>query len=435
MVPKAVHIGLIGCGIVGTGVVRCLLENKRYMARHLGFPLKLLKIADLQPRRKRPFTIPAGLFTSDANLVINDPDIDIVVELIGGTSVAKDIIIAAMKKGKHVVTANKALLSKSGLELHQTAQDCDVDFYYEASVGGGIPIIKSIREGLSADRIDSVRGIINGTCNYILSRMTDDGLSFKDALKDARKIGYAEADPSFDINGIDVMHKIGILTANSFGQWVPQERIYVEGISHISELDIKCADEVGYVIKLLAIARIYHGALEVRVHPTLLPKQSMLASVRGAFNAIEVDGYPIGRTLYYGEGAGMNATSSAVVSDIVDIARNIGPASHTRMPTFTFMKKELPLRSIDAIESRYFLRWRTDDRPGVIASISRELSKRSIGISAVILHEFARVQPYSIVTFMTRETTEKQMRAAIKLIDQLPCIQTSTSMIRVISEM
>jgi len=431
MLPKTVNVGIIGCGIVGTGVVRCLLQNKRYMARHLGFPLKLKKIADLQPRKKRIVKIPAGLMTTDANLVLNDPDIEIIVELVGGTTFAKDIILTAMRNGKHVVTANKALVSKFGLELHHAAHDCNVDFYYEASVCGGIPIIKSIREGLTADRIDSVRGIVNGTCNYVLSRMTDDGLAFKDAMKDAKKNGYAEADPSLDLDGIDSMHKIGILTANCFGRWVPQESIYTEGISGISALDIKCADELGYTVKLLAIARIVKSKLEVRVHPTLLPKQSMLASVRGAFNAVEVDGHPIGRTLYYGEGAGMNATSSAVVADIVDIARNVEPGSHSRMPTFTFMKKEVPLRNFDDVECRYFLRWRTDDRPGVITKISRELSKRDIGISSVILHEFAKVQPYSIVTFMTRETTEKRMRAAIKSIDALDVIQTNTSMIRV----
>jgi homoserine dehydrogenase len=388
-------------------------------------------VADLQPRKKRSFKIPPGLMTTDAGKILNDPDIEIVVELIGGTTIAKDVILASMRNGKHVVTANKALVSKYGLELHDAAHACKVDFYYEASVCGGIPIIKSIREGLTADRIDSVRGIVNGTCNYILTRMTDDGLSFKDAMKDARKYGYAEADPSLDIDGIDSMHKIGILAANSFGQWVPRDMIYVEGISNISALDIMCAGELGYTVKLLAIARIIKKKLEVRVHPTLLPKQSMLASVRGAFNAVEVDGHPIGRTLYYGEGAGMNATSSAVVADIVDIARNIGHESHARMPTFTFMKKEIPLRKIDDVEYRYFLRWRTDDRPGVIAKISRELSKRDIGISSVILHEFAKVQPYSIVTFMSRETTEKKMRAAIKSIDTLDVIQTKTSMIRV----
>jgi homoserine dehydrogenase len=349
--------------------------------------------------------------------------------LIGGTTAAKDIILTAMRRGKHVVTANKALLAEAGPELHAAAQKCNVDLFYEASVAGGIPIIKALREAFVANRLASVHGIVNGTCNFILTRMTHDGLGFRPALKEAQRKGYAEARPALDIGGFDARHKLGILASLAFGQWVPQEAIYVEGITRITALDIQCAAELGHVIKFLAIARAGAAGIEARVHPTLIPRHSVLAGVHDAYNAIEVQGHPIGTTLFYGLGAGMNATASAVVADIIDIAR-AGTQTQQRRPPFTFTRSRRRIVPMDDVVTKYYLRCTTVDRPGVIAAISRELGQRNIGLTSVILRETAR-GAYSTILFMTHRAREADMQAARTIIDALPVVKARSVLLRV----
>ena len=426
-----VKIGVIGCGTIGTGVVKFLLKNKKYLHRHLGFPLELVRVADLFPRKKRDVKIPAGVMTKDSNLVLNDPEIDVVVELVGGTTFAKQVVLKAMRNGKNVVTANKALLAKYGLELHKAAIKYGVDLYYEASVGGGIPIIKTLREAFVGNRIDAVWGILNGTCNYILTKMTDEGLTFNEALKEATIQGYAEADPTLDIGGFDAQHKIGILASLAFGQWIPQNKIYVEGIEKVTDLDIKCANEMGYVIKLLGIAKVENKTISVRVNPTFIPKTTMLGNVKDAFNAIEIDGEPIGTAILTGLGAGMGATSSAVIADIVDIARNIASGSAGRLSALSFMDKELPLKKIDDIKTRYYLRFGVQDKPGVIAKIAKSLGDKNISLSSVIQHEPNLETKYVNTTFMTHLALEKDIKAAVKSIDKFKCVKTKTTIFRV----
>ena len=431
MSEHSVNVGILGCGTVGAGVARVLLEHGQFLQRHLGFPVRLKRIADINPAAGRGLGIPRGVMTTRAADVLNDRQIHIVVELIGGTTIAKDLILAAMRNGKHVVTANKALLATSGLMLHAAAQRHHVDLFYEASVAGGIPIIKALREGFAANRIDSVCGIVNGTCNYILSRMSDAGLEFNAALKEAQDKGYAEANPALDIGGIDARHKLGILASLAFGQWVPQEKIHVEGITSVSAFDIQCAAELGYAVKLLAIAKVHEGAIEARVQPTLLPKDAMLANVGGAYNGIEVVGYPIGKTMFYGLGAGREATSSAVVADIVDIARNIACHAHKRLPPFTFVTDAIPLRRIEDICSRYYLRCRVLDRPGVIAQIAQALGRRRISIASVIQHETAIQRGHAAVTFMTHLARERDLQAAVTAINALAVVKARTGILRV----
>lgn len=426
----AVRVGLLGCGTIGGGVARHLLAQRAALSRHVGCPLLLVRVADIDLARARREGIPEPLLTTQASDILHDPQIDIVVELIGGTGVAKQCVMEAIRRGKHVVTANKALLAKDGLRLHALAQRHGVDLFYEASVGGGIPIIKSLREGFVANRIDSVYGIVNGTCNYILSRMAAEKLEFDVALKEAMAQGYAEADPTLDIEGYDAQHKIGILASIAFGQWIPQSAIYVQGITGVTALDIQCAHELGYVIKFLAIAKAEHGGLHARVHPTLLPEHTMLANVNGVFNAIEVNGAPIGTTLFYGRGAGRDATSSAVIADIVDVARNVRVSSHERLPAFAFAARPRPLKPMSEVCTKYYLRCTTVDRPGVIAAISRELGSRNIGLTSVLLHETAR-GAYSTILFMTHRAREADMQAALRAINRLPVVKAKTVMLRV----
>ncbi|MCX7002632.1 MAG: homoserine dehydrogenase [bacterium] len=433
MKATAVHVGLIGCGTVGTGVARILLTEKRALREQLGLPLELVRIADLNTRPRKGVPTTPGLLTKSADAVLNDPHIEIVVELVGGLTFAKEVILRAMRSGKHVVTANKALLAAAGPELHAVAQEHNVDLFYEASVAGGIPIIKSLREGFVANRLHAVLGIVNGTCNYILTRMTQDGLEFRAAVREAQRKGYAEANPALDIDGLDARHKLGILASLAFDQWVPQEAIYVEGIRRITKLDIQCAGELGYVVKFLAIARAGERGIELRVHPTLLPQHSMFEGVRDAYNAIEVRGTPIGTTMFYGMGAGMNATSSAVVADIVDIARNVQHPLQKRRPPFMFGAEKQRLLPMANVCTKYFLRCTTLDRPGVIAAISRELGARNIGLTSVILHETAR-GAYSTILFMTHQAREADVQNALQAIDALPVIKAKTAMLRVETE-
>lgn len=425
-----VNVGIIGFGTVGTGTVRILLENKDVLKERLGFEINLKRIADLDIERDRGIKIPEGVLTTDVNSIFNDPDIDIVVELIGGIRPAKDFIIKAIQNRKHVVTANKALLATEGADIFDAARKSGVEVGFEASVAGAIPIIKVMKEGLVANRIKAVYGIINGTSNYILTKMTDENVEFSDALKEAQKLGYAEADPTIDIEGIDTAHKLTILASLAYGIPLSYKSIYIEGISGISSQDIAFASELGYKVKLLAIAKESEGEIELRVHPTMLPKEYLIAKVDGPFNAIYVDGDATGSTLYYGRGAGSVPTGSAVVSDIVDIARNIQKEAIGRVPTLPASSGERKIKKIDDIASRYYFRFFALDKPGVLSKISGILGNYNISIASVI-QKGRRIGEAVPLVVLTHEAKEKDVRQAIEEIDRLPVVMDKTVFIRV----
>lgn len=427
---EKINIGLIGFGTVGVGVVRALKEKSAQLGKKVGARLVLKAICDKEFRRKRHIKVDRKLLTNDPNKILANPEIDIVVELIGGIHPAKEFILKAIKNGKHVVTANKALLAKEGEEIFEAAQKRGVDIFFEASVGGGIPIIKSLREGLVSNDIDTLLGIVNGTSNYILSSMAQEGISFSDALAEAKRKGYAEKNPSLDIEGFDSAHKLAILTLLGFGKAVKLEDIYVEGIQHISQNDIRYAEEFGYSVKLLAIAKHVNGELEVRVHPTLLSKEHLLSSVGGVYNAIYIHGDMVGGSLFYGRGAGQNPAASSVVSDIVDLARNLRFNSVGRVPIYIKNKAIKKIRRIDEIEARYYIRISCIDKPGVLAKVSGILGRHKISIASVAQKERrkARIVP---VVMMTHEAKEKNMRNALEEIDKLSVIKPKTIAIRV----
>lgn len=427
---EKINIGLIGFGVVGAGVVKAFKEKAAQLSKKVGACLVLKAICDKEFRRKRNVKADKKLFTRDVNKILGNPEIDIVVELIGGIHPAKEFILKAIKNGQHVVTANKALLAKEGDEIFEAAQRAGVDIFFEASVGGGVPIIKALREGLVSNEIDTMLGIVNGTSNYILSSMANEGLNFHDALLEAKRRGYAERNPSLDIEGVDSAHKLAILTLLGFGKAVNLEDIYVEGILDISQNDIKYAEEFGYAIKLLAIAKNVDGELEVRVHPTLLSKEHLLSSVGGVYNAIYVHGDLVGGTLFYGRGAGQNPAASSVISDIVDLARNLRFNSVGRVPIYIKNKAIKKIRKIEEIEARYYIRFSCIDKPGVLAKISGILGRHKISIASVAQKERrkARIVP---VVMMTHEAKEKNMQQALEEIDRLPVIRRKTVAIRV----
>lgn len=334
---KQIQIGLLGCGTVGTGVAKLLIENKDLLTARVGADLNLKWVADIDLEADRGIQFPAGVLTTDAQKVLNDPEIDMVIEMIGGEGIAKDLMLQAINHGKHIVTANKALLAAHGNELFAIAAQKGVDLAFEASVGGCMPTIKSIRESLVGNHIKSMSGILNGTCNYILSKIEDEGIPFKDALAEAQRQGYAEADPSLDVGGFDTAHKIAILAALAYGMEINLKDVYIEGISRITPLDIEFAVQFGYRIKLLAISKIQDNKVETRVHPTMIPLKNLLASINGTVNAITMSGDAVGDILLYGRGAGMMPTASAVVSDIVDIARNILTGTVRRVPPLSLI--------------------------------------------------------------------------------------------------
>ena len=430
MKKDMVNVGIIGFGTVGTGTVRILLENKDVLKERIGFEISLKRIADLDIKRDRGINIPEGVLTTDVDAVLTDPDIDIVVELIGGIRPAKDFIIKAIRNRKHVVTANKALLATEGADIFEAARKSGVEVGFEASVAGAIPIIKVMKEGLVANRIKAVYGIINGTSNYILTKMTDENVEFSDALKEAQKLGYAEADPTLDIEGIDTAHKLTILASLAYGIPLSDKSIYVEGITGISSQDIAFASELGYKVKLLAIAKESNGEIELRVHPTMLPKEYLIAKVDGPFNAIYVDGDVAGSTLYYGRGAGSVPTGSAVVSDIVDIARNIQKEAVGRVPTLPGSSGERKIKKIDDIVSRYYFRFFALDKPGVLSKISGILGNYNISIASVI-QKGRRIDEAVPLVVLTHEAKEKDVRQAINEIDRLSVVKDKTVFIRV----
>jgi len=425
-----INVGIIGFGTVGTGTVRILLENKDVLKERLGFEINLRKIAVRDIVRDRGIKVPEGVLTTDVDAVLNDPHIDIVVEVIGGIRPAKDFILKAINNGKHVVTANKALLATDGNEIFTAAQEAGIEIGFEASVAGGIPIIKVIREGLVANRIKAVYGIINGTSNYILTKMTDENVEFSVALKEAQDLGYAEADPTLDIEGIDSAHKLAILAYLSYGIPIPYKNIYIEGISKISSQDIDFASELGYKVKLLAIAKEKDNEVELRVHPTMIPKDYLISKVDGPFNAVYVEGDATGSTLYYGRGAGAMPTGSAVVSDIVDIARDIKKNATGRIPVMVKTIRDVRIKKIDDVISMYYFRFSALDKPGVLSKISGILGNYNISIASVI-QKGRRVGEAVPLVVLTHEAKEKDVRQAIEEIDHLPVVMNKTVFIRV----
>jgi homoserine dehydrogenase len=425
-----INVGIIGFGTVGTGTTRILLDNRDILTERIGFEINLKRIVTRDIHKDRGIKLPEGMLTSDINAVLEDPAIHIVVELIGGITPAKDYILKAINNGKHVVTANKALLATNGVEIFTAVQNAGVKIGFEASVAGGIPIIKVIREGLVANRIKAVYGIINGTSNYILTKMTDENVEFSVALKDAQKLGYAEADPTLDIEGIDSAHKLAILAYLAYGIPFPFNDIYIEGISKITPQDINFASDLGYKVKLLAIAKEIDEEIELRAHPTMIPKNYLISKVDGPFNAIYIYGDATGSTLYYGRGAGAMPTGSAVVSDIVNIARDIRENVPERLPVLVKPVRDLRIKSMNDITSMYYFRFSALDRPGVLSKISGILGNYNISIASVI-QKGRRVGEAVPLVLLTHEAKEKDVRMAIEEIDHLPVVMDKTVFIRV----
>ena len=419
---KPINVGLLGIGTVGGGTWTVLTRNQEEITRRAGRPIQITAVADRDIERAKSMTGGAARVTGDAFEVVRDPSIDIVVELIGGYTVAKQLVLEAIANGKHVVTANKALLAVHGQEIFAAAQAKGVMVAFEAAVAGGIPIIKAVREGLTANLIDWIAGIINGTTNYILSEMRDKGLTFADALADAQRLGYAEADPTFDIEGVDAAHKITLLSALAFGIPVQFERAHIEGITKLTADDIRYAEELGYRIKLLGITKRKADGFELRVHPTLIPAKRLIANVEGVMNAVVVKGDAVGATLYYGRGAGAEPTASAVIADLVDVTRLHTADPEHRVPHLAFRADQLsdtPILPISEVESAYYLRLRVQDKPRVLGDITRILADQGISIDAMLQKEPSEGEQQANIIMITHVTREKQVDAAIVRIEAL----------------
>ncbi len=430
---KSIKVGLIGFGTVGSGTARILLEQKQLLSSRAQVPIELVAICDKDITSDRGFPVPESLLTTNINDIFENPEISIVIELIGGTEPAKSFILEAIKRGKHVVTANKALLATHGPEIFGAAAKNNVEIGFEASVGGGIPVIKSVKEGLVANNIHTVMGIMNGTANYILSRMTDEGLPFDHVLKEAQAHGYAEADPTYDIEGIDTAHKLAILATLAFGTSATLDDVDIEGISRLSPIDMAFAKELGYHIKLLAIGRSVNDEIELRVHPTMVPIGHLLAQVDGAYNAFYFIGDSVGKVLLYGMGAGQMPTGSAVVADVVDIARNIRMNALNRIPSLglPFDKlTELKKRPMESLSGRYYFRFAAIDQPGVLARISGVLAEYSISIASVVQKGRGTEKSVPIV-MLTHEAKEENVQKALGKIDNLDIVQDRTVVIRI----
>ena len=425
-----IGVGILGFGTVGTGTAQILLRNRHLLKERSGVDIKLKKIADLDITRDRGIKIPMGILTTHSDEVISDPDIHIVVELIGGTTVAKEFILKAIRKGKHVVTANKALLATHGIEIFRAAEKAGVEIGFEASVAGGIPIIKVLREGLVANRIRAVYGIINGTTNYILTKMTTEKAEYSQVLQEAQKLGYAEADPTYDVEGIDSAHKLAIIASLAFGSQYHLKDVYREGISWISPMDIEFAHELGYTLKLLGITKETNGRVELRVHPTMLPVDFLLSKVDGVFNAVYVEGDAVGSTLYYGRGAGDLPTGSAVVSDIADISRHIMTGAAGKFPAFFKAAKPMPLMNMEDVTSMYYFRFSAIDKPGVLSKISGILGKHNISIASVIQKDRHEGKAVPLVV-LTHRAHEKDVMRAVKEINKLQIVAGRAVYIRV----
>ncbi len=428
-----IGVGLVGFGTVGIGVAKILLGNRALIQRRVGVPVELVRVADLDITRDRGVSLPPGMLTTDVGQILDDPSIDIVLELIGGYDAAKRVILDAMARGKQVVTANKALLAVHGEEIFEAAARRRVDLGFEASVGGGIPVIRALTEGLAANTILSIYGIINGTSNYILSRMTSEGQGFKEVLAEAQRAGYAEADPTFDVAGVDSAHKLSIMVSLAYGTPVNFKEVYTEGITRLTPLDITYAKEFGYTIKLLGIAKFSDGEVEARVHPTMIPSTSPVAHVEGIYNAIQLAGDAVGDIVLYGQGAGSMPTGSAVVSDVIAIARNLLTGATGRVPPASFQqdqRRPLRIRRMEEIVSLYYLRFMVLDRPGVLSQISGVLGRHGISISSVLQQGRKEGQTVPVV-IMTHTSTERDVQASLREIDRMPFISEPTTLIRV----
>ncbi|MCX8026267.1 MAG: homoserine dehydrogenase [Thermodesulfovibrionales bacterium] len=432
MAKGTVNVGIIGFGTVGSGTAKILLNSKELIRQKTGLDINLKRISDLDITRDRGVKVPDGVLTTSAKDVIYDPDIDIVVELIGGIHPAKDFMLEAISQKKHVVTANKALLATEGRDIFKSADEHGVDVGFEASVAGGIPIIKVLREGLVANSITAIYGIINGTCNYILTKMTNEGAEFSDTLKEAQRLGYAEADPTFDIEGIDTTHKLTILASLAFGIPLSYNKIYREGITHITAQDIAFAGELGYKIKLLAITKITGDSIEMRVHPTMVPNNYLISKIDGVFNAVYVEGDSVGATLYYGRGAGDMPTGSAVVADIIDIAKKI----QTNSPPDNFIRSlakdtyDKKIMDMGDVMSNYYFRFSALDKPGVLSKISGVLGANNISIASVI-QKGRQVGGSVPLVMLTHTAREKDVLNALNEINKMPVVSEKTLFIRV----
>jgi homoserine dehydrogenase len=430
---KPIRVGLLGIGTVGGGTWDVLNRNADEIRRRAGRAIEITQVADKATEVARKKVGKKARILSDAFEVARAKDIDIVVELIGGTSIAKDLVLESIKRGKHVVTANKALLATHGNEIFKAAQKKGVMVAFEASVAGGIPIIKALREGLAANRIDWIAGIINGTSNFILSEMRDKGISFDSALKDAQKRGYAEADPTFDIEGVDAAHKLTILAALAFGIPMQFKKAYTEGIAKLTQEDIRYAEELGYRIKLLGITKRKDKGIELRVHPTLVPTRRLIANVEGVMNGILVKGDAVGPTLYYGAGAGALPTASAVVADLIDVTRLITADPEHRVPHLAFQPDQLsaaPILGMNDVETSYYLRMRVIDKPGVLADVTRILADSKISIDAMVQKEPGKGEKRVDIVMLTHQALEKNVNQAIARIEKLSTVVGAVTRIR-----
>ena len=430
---KPINVGLLGIGTVGGGTYTVLERNAEEITRRAGRPIQITAVADRNVDYARSLVGDAVRVTGDVFSVVTDPEIDIVVELIGGYEIAREVVMAAIEHGKHVVTANKALLAVHGNEIFAAAQKKGVMVAFEAAVAGGVPIIKALREGLSANRIEWIAGIINGTTNFILSEMRDKGLPFAEVLKEAQALGYAEADPTFDIEGVDAAHKATIMSAIAFGIPMQFDKAYIEGITRLEAADITYAEQLGYRIKLLGIARRREQGVELRVHPTLIPARRLLANVEGAMNAVVVQCDAVGTTLYYGKGAGAEPTASAVIADLVDVTRLHTSDPEHRVPHLAFQPdqvRDVPVLPIDEIITSYYLRMRVDDKPGVLADITRILADRAISIEAMLQKEAGEGESQTDIIILTHQTREADANVAIARIEALPVVSAPVTRIR-----
>jgi len=430
---QSVKIGVLGLGTVGGGTVNVLTRNSKEISRRAGRGIEISRAADRDIESPKICQTDGISLTTDAMDIINDPEIDIVVELIGGTGVALDLVTKAIENGKHVVTANKALIAMHGNELFAKAQEKGVTIAFEAAVAGGIPIIKAMREGLAANSIEWLAGIINGTGNFILTEMRDKGRDFADVLAEAQALGYAEADPTFDVEGIDAAHKLTIMASIAFGIPLQFDKAYTEGISKISQEDVKYAAELGYRIKHLGIAKKTEQGVELRVHPTMIPHRRLIANVDGVMNAVLVQGDAVGPTLYYGAGAGSDATASAVVADIIDIVRALTTDPENRVPHLAFQPDALsdtPILPVEDVVTSYYLRIHTEDKPGVLAEITRIMGEQGISIEAILQKQPEEHGGIVPVIMLTQEVVEKNMNAAIKQIEALQSVTDSVMRIR-----
>jgi homoserine dehydrogenase len=433
---EGINIGLLGFGTVGAGVVKLLIENRAVIDARIGVPLNLKYIADIDLDRDRGIEIDPKILTRDATRVVDDPDVDIIVEMIGGETTAKELILRAIANGKQIVTANKALLAKHGRDIFQNVTQKGVDLVFEASVGGCMPIIKTLRESLVGNRINAMTGILNGTCNYILSKISDESIDFENALKIAKANGYAEADSALDVDGYDTAHKLAILTALGYGMEINYDDIYIEGISKITPLDIEFAEQFGYRIKLLAITKNLNGVVEARVHPTMIPFGNLLSNVNGTLNAITVSGDAVGDILLYGHGAGMMPTASSVISDIVDLSRNIRLNATGRVPLMSYQVdrvKPIPVLPIKDITTRYYFRFQALDKPGVLSKISGILGKYEISLKSV--HQKGRKTNGSVpVVMFSHSAREDDVQKALLEIKSLDVVGQDPMLVRIEDE-